>query len=677
METTEGGTKRKVEETEETPVEDAPATKKARTETRPEMWKKFEMVNPSFEEYYKNQPFMDPSEHETFFKYLRTELPSAFRISRSSIFRHDISKHVQNLCSGMTGITYNPTPDADCVPVPVNPPKALPWYPPLVDTDGSTNPGAWSFALPKRFLKKVEAAQEFNKYLVEQTELGTITRQEEVSMIPPMFLDVQPHHNVLDMCAAPGSKTSQLVEFLHAQRDMSNKDSLIPTGIVIANDADRKRCTTLSHQINRFDSPCVAITNHQGQFFPALVTEKEGEILFDRILCDVPCSGDGTMRKNPDVWDKWNANQGPGLHGVQISITHRAFALLKPGGRIVFSTCSMNPIEDEAVVSALLRKFKGELSLVDVSHINPELKRRPGVSSWKVMDRDGNWYEKHEDLPESLNRKLPPSCFPPTPEEAAEFNLHRSFRILPHDQDTGGFFVAVFEKSAVAPEAKEQTEEGEPASKSQLKKQARRNEKSMKNINTGKDALVPLSEKARPFWDTTKNFFGISEDFSFDNLVCHSQKDKPNKISFVSPKLADILKNNLRLKVVGAGLVILVPVTPKMEQIDYKPASLSSSNYLGPFMTKRVVEITSTDDLLNLLVAQDPFFSTFSEPFKTSMEAIGDFGPCIFSFKVREHRMYSPGWKGHVSCKFLMSKKEKDLIETGVRASLPSEEEQK
>lgn len=83
--------------------------------------------------------------------------------------------------------------------------------------------------------------------------------------------------------------------------------------------------------------------------------------------------------------------QGPGLHGVQLSIAQRAFDLLKPGGRIVYSTCSMNPVEDEAVLATLLRKFKGRLQLVDVSSNMTELKRRPGIYSWRIMDRDGKW----------------------------------------------------------------------------------------------------------------------------------------------------------------------------------------------------------------------------------------------------------------------------------------------
>ena len=72
---------------------------------------------------------------------------------------------------------------------------------------------------------------------------------------------------------------------------------------------------------------------------------------FDRVLCDVPCSGDGTMRKAPDIWRRWTATNGNGLHVLQLRIALHAAHLLKVGGRLVFSTCTFNPIEDEAVVA--------------------------------------------------------------------------------------------------------------------------------------------------------------------------------------------------------------------------------------------------------------------------------------------------------------------------------------
>lgn len=80
---------------------------------------------------------------------------------------------------------------------------------------------------------------------------------------------------------------------------------------------------------------------------------------FDRILCDVPCTGDGTLRKNPDIWPKWNAANGNNLHGIQYRVARRGLELLAVGGRMVYSTCSLNPIENEAVIHRILKECEG------------------------------------------------------------------------------------------------------------------------------------------------------------------------------------------------------------------------------------------------------------------------------------------------------------------------------
>lgn len=181
---------------------------------------------------------------------------------------------------------------------------------------------------------------------------------------------------VLDMCAAPGSKTFQLLEMIHdidgsATGSGANAGSsqLTPTGFVVANDADAQRCNLLTHQTKRMCSPCLMVTNHEAQAFPRIraslldkpapgskaaaaaameaavqpdaagdkasngpVTgrvHKDDTMLFDRILADVPCSGDGTMRKAPDIWRRWSVNNGNGLHNLQLRIALQAARLLK------------------------------------------------------------------------------------------------------------------------------------------------------------------------------------------------------------------------------------------------------------------------------------------------------------------------------------------------------------
>lgn len=89
-----------------------------------------------------------------------------------------------------------------------------------------------------------------------------------------------------------------------------------------------------------------------GSTIPAVGGEQP--LRFDRILCDVPCSGDGTLRKSPVIWRRWNAGPGNMLHKLQLQVACKGVRLLKVGGRLVYSTCSLNPIENESVVAGIV-----------------------------------------------------------------------------------------------------------------------------------------------------------------------------------------------------------------------------------------------------------------------------------------------------------------------------------
>lgn len=143
--------------------------------------------------------------------------------------------------------------------------RTLKWYP---------NENAFHWALNKYTMKSIfkktktttnveedvnvnipdPRIKEFHKWIVNLSESGNITRQEAVSMIPPLVLDIQPEHFVLDMCAAPGSKTCQLLEMLHAKELSTGK---LPSGFVIANDLDIKRSSMLVHQVIETQTPLI------------------------------------------------------------------------------------------------------------------------------------------------------------------------------------------------------------------------------------------------------------------------------------------------------------------------------------------------------------------------------------------------------------------------------------
>ena len=170
--------------------------------------------------------------------------------------------------------------------------------------------------------------------------------------------------------------------------------SLIQTGN-LDKQAVLKRCYTQVHQAKRLQSLTSMVTNHDATIFPKIfLSNLQGgakePLRFDRVLADVPCSGDGTMRKYLLVWKEWNPMQANGLHSVQLRVLERGIQLAKEWGRIVYSTCALNPVANEAVVSAILSKFEGALELEDVSALLPGLVRIGGMQSWKVMDRRGN-----------------------------------------------------------------------------------------------------------------------------------------------------------------------------------------------------------------------------------------------------------------------------------------------
>ena len=221
----------------------------------------------------------------------------------------------------------------------------------------------FKISLDKALLRRDPRFRPFRDWLNLQTELGRTHRQEFVSMIPTYFLDVQPTDSVLDLCAAPGSKTSQIAEILDKE-----------DGFVIANDIDIRRCRNLVHNLQKIGTQNVLITSQKAQFFSC------EDVLFDKVLCDVLCTGDGTLRKNPAVGKNWTPKKGADLHGTQRAILKRGLELTKVGGYCVYSTCSMNPIENESVVNSVLLETNGAVEIVDCSDKFPDLKRHPGMT---------------------------------------------------------------------------------------------------------------------------------------------------------------------------------------------------------------------------------------------------------------------------------------------------------
>jgi len=344
---------------------------------------------------------------------------------------------------------------------------------------------------PKNVIRRFPPFAAFQKFLVSETSVGNISRQEVVSMIPPLVMDLQPGMTVLDMCAAPGSKAAQLLEMVHngeearvrkslkdhakddgryaspdvepvdaADLEVDFGDNGRATGLLIANDSDYKRSHMIIHQLKRLSSPNLIVTNHDATMYPSIKLPPTPEnpahnryLKFDRILADVPCSGDGTTRKNANLWQDWNPGNALGLYITQVRILVRALQMLKPGGRVVYSTCSMNPVENEAVISSAIERCGGlaKVQLLPSDDKLPLLKRRPGLTDWTVMDKSGKIWSTWEQVKEHeeyhgasvYTERLVEGMFPPT---NSQISFERCIRVYAHLQDTGGFFIAILQK---------------------------------------------------------------------------------------------------------------------------------------------------------------------------------------------------------------------------------------
>ena len=259
--------------------------------------------------------------------------------------------------------------------------------------------------------------------LIALHETGRLTRQEASSMLPVLALGAGPGHVVLDMCASPGSKTTQIAEHLGQ------------SGLVLANEVVNSRVNMLVTNVQRHGSSSVAVIHHDGRHLPRVP-----ESGFDRIIVDAPCTGSGTTGKNPDVWGKWLPSGGRSLHDLQVALLSKAVALIKPGGRVVYSTCSLDPVEDEAVVAEVLR-CNDAMNLLAASPLLAGVPAEEGRSDWPNLDDSGELSD--EVVSESI---LPPS------EPAIVEQLARCMRVWNDSIGGGGFFLAVLEKSADAPQ---------------------------------------------------------------------------------------------------------------------------------------------------------------------------------------------------------------------------------
>jgi NOL1/NOP2/sun family putative RNA methylase len=283
-------------------------------------------------------------EPEAFLAALGRPLPKTFRVNRLKAGPEDVKRAMESYGFRLT---------------------AIPWYDDAFISD----------------------SLEINSTLEHFT--GQIYIQELVSMLPPVLArkELEQARIVLDACAAPGSKTTQIAAMMRNE------------GTLVANDIDYSRIRALKFNLEKAGAVNAVITNYDLQHMP-------GD-QYDVVILDAPCSAEGTLRKNDRLFDSWNTRSIASYSGNQRMLILKAFDMLAPGGTMVYSTCTFAPEENELVVDHLL-KNRSEATLEPIKFDG--LRTEPGIGEW-----DGRHFDSRVS-----------SCA----------------RIFPHHNDTGGFFMA-------------------------------------------------------------------------------------------------------------------------------------------------------------------------------------------------------------------------------------------
>ena len=226
-------------------------------------------------------------------------------------------------------------------------------------------------------------------------EAGVYYIQEPSAMAPAEYLMAEPGERILDLCAAPGGKSSQIACSMQGE------------GLIVCNEIHPARAKILSENIERMGVCNALVTNET----PQKLSDNFREY-FDRILVDAPCSGEGMFRKNEDACDEWSPENVENCAARQAEILDCAAEMLKPGGRLVYSTCTFAPTENEGSISRFLERHP-EFSILPVEKKDGMM---PGVPAWTEHPADG---------------------------------LEHTIRLWPHHLKGEGHYLAVLQKAGV------------------------------------------------------------------------------------------------------------------------------------------------------------------------------------------------------------------------------------
>lgn len=242
-------------------------------------------------------------------------------------------------------------------------------------------------------------------------EAGAYYIQEASAMAPAVYMDAKPGERVLDLCAAPGGKSTQLGAKMGGR------------GILVCNEIHPARAKILSENIERMGIANALVTNETpeklAEHFPGY---------FDKILVDAPCSGEGMFRKHPEACREWSAENVEMCAQRQDGILDCAARMLKDGGRLVYSTCTFAPAEDEGSVLRFLARHP-EFAVED-------------AQKWEGMTPgNAGWAQEYGSLGDAAEEAFL---------EAHKGAPERTVRLFPHHLKGEGHYLAVLKKGGEA-----------------------------------------------------------------------------------------------------------------------------------------------------------------------------------------------------------------------------------
>ncbi|KAG3142565.1 hypothetical protein PI126_g14991 [Phytophthora idaei] len=506
------------------------------------VWRKFDRENRAFEQFYERCLGLEKDEFARFLACLKEPLPVHLRVNGNYTSLSEIVTGSLELDFGLREATV-PTPvGGGEMHVQFGPES---WVP---------EKRLWKLSVDSKMFRKVEGLRSLSTYVRAQGSLGTLLRQHPAATVLPAFLDVQPGQRVLDLCGGGEHRAPIVEEYLcpASPATAGIETSSSAKNLLVVNERDATAAASAVRNLTRTLPLAreLVVTAHKPEEFP---TPEAADALFDRVICCAPCSGDGLIRKLPEKWRTWSPEQALVHHPSQLGLAEHAVTLLRAGGALLYSTRSLNPIENEAVVAELLRRSNGALELVETDDILEGLERSHGLTQWDVLDL-ASW----DDALEDQRHRLRPSMWPPSSEEHDEMHLDRCVRILPHQNDTHGLFVAVIRK--VRESANAAVAAGPaplPQSMSKTKSNASKNKKQAK----AEKPFGSFTTIDQQHLSSIRSFFALRSNSAF--LERAGMARQKRAVHVVTPAVAELVTNQLRgrLSIYHAGVFALRPGT--------------------------------------------------------------------------------------------------------------------